>query len=241
MNLAALPKKKRDALLLGSMGLLLVLTALYLFVITPWTARRSARITALKEINARIETAEQTKARMPDAAREADDVRGRVTALLTTRLPPSENTFLWTTRIMDQATRRENLSLDAINELIAPAPDWVQSPEATRPEPPKPASDEPAAADTPPVRVEPKKMFGPYRAVCSISGDFRDMVAMLERLQAENPLVVIHRLNIVPEASTARQKADLVLEWPQHSGPMDPKLAEFLLSNETMDIPEENP
>lgn len=241
MNLASLPKNKRNALLLGAMSLLLVLTALYLFVITPWTARRAARITALKEINTKIETAEKTKAHMPEAAREADEVRSRVAVLLTTHLPPSENTFLWTTRVMDQATRRENLSLDAINELIASPPDWVRSPEEMRPEPPEPASDEPADADAPPVRAAPKKMFGPYRAVCSISGDFRDMVAMLDRLQKENPLIVIHRLNIVSDASAVRQKADLVLEWPQHSGPMDPKLAEFLLSNMTMDIPEETP
>jgi hypothetical protein len=242
MNLSALSKKERTRLLLGAMGLLLLVVSLYMFVLTPWTSRRAKRKADLQEVNAKIMAAEQAKSRMVRAQQEASELRSRVAPILAHHLPPAENTFLWTTRAMDEVVRREGVSLDAINELTTTTPEWVRSPAATRPSPTRAAAEDAGESDaTPASRSTAKKMFGPYRAVCTISGDFRDMVAMLERLHMENPMVSIYRMTIISDGKSLRQKADLAIEWPQHAGPIDPTLAEFLLSEPSMDIVRENP
>ena len=224
MNWKTMPKQKRDLMILGVILGVGALVLVYMYLLTPWIHQRAARI--------------QEQATLTDHINKAKKLRGNLNSLrikklreelqtlgpdLKRLLPPQENSFLWANGWLDQAVRAAGLTLDTVNEITMTNVDWVQSPAPADKTPAPPADIKQA----PPAK---KKRCGPYRISCSISGDFRDIVAMVESLQSENPYLSIVKLDVVGASpDPLKQRAELIIEWPRHAGPYDKKLAEFLL------------
>ena len=224
MNWKTMPKQKRDLVVLGMILGIGALVLAYLYLLAPWIQHRAARIREQASLTEHIKKAKSLRVNLNSV--RTQKLKEELQALgpdLNKMLPPQENSFLWANGWLDQAVRAAGLTLDMVNEITLTDVDWVQSPTPTAPAPA-------AAANPREAPPAPKKRFGPYRISCSISGDFRDMVAMIDALQSENPFISIVKLDVVGASQDSlKQRAELVIEWPRHAGPYDKKLAEFLL------------
>ncbi len=224
MNWKTMPKQKRDLMILGIILGVGAIALLYTYVLTPWLHQRADRVREQDALVDRIRKAKDLRNNMNSVRMKKQ--MGELQSFgpeLERMFPPIENSFLWANGRLDQAVRSAGLTLETVNEITMTGVDWVQSSTPGGPGRTPPAGGQAAAPAN-------KKRFGPYRVSCSISGDFRDMAAMMEALQSENPYLSIVKLDVVgTPQDPLKQRAEMVIEWPRHAGPYDPKLAEFLL------------
>ncbi|MBP7274622.1 MAG: hypothetical protein KBA51_00285 [Kiritimatiellae bacterium] len=237
MSKPPMTRQQKQLALLGALAALGVIVLIYIFLWTPWMAARAEKSRTHRELISTIQKARQLQAQAPEMKRRSLELRSDLRLQLNQMIAPADNALLWANGVLDAAIRsRGGLTLDTVGELTMARPTWVRAPESksVAEKAAAPAADSLAKSKT--VAPPRPKRFGPYRISCSVVGDFRDIVELAQDLQNANPYLSIIRIDVANAGPSGdAQRAQVIIEWPRHSGNLDSNLAEFLLTEETED------
>ena len=234
MSKTPMTRKQKELAVLGAVLALGGIALLYMFMWTPWMEGRARRFKNHNELISKIQKARRLQSQVPQMIQKSGELRSVMSRRIDQMVAPSDNAFLWANGVLDTVVRSAGLTLESVSEVAMTRPLWVRPPESkAAADARKAAPDASSGKNAPPL--QPKR-FGPYRISCSIIGDFRDIVELVRSLQQENPYLSIIRLDVVSiGVSGDNQRAQLIIEWPRHSGELDKDLAGFLLANEEME------
>ncbi len=233
MKWADMPKAQRDVLILKILAGLVTVAVAVVFGVRPLMDRRARQRKALAELETRIGQAE----RLLQRERRIEALTGHALETLrrhlTVGLPPEENPFMWASRHVEKTAAEFGLTPKNQSPVALTVPEWIRPPDSAKPAPraAETASTEGGGGPTAPAAAKETRFrrFGPYQVSLSIEGDFRDVVRLLAKLEAENPFCNVRSLTVMaPQNNPVDQSVQIVLEWPRHVGPFDPTLAHLV-------------
>lgn len=211
MNTAARSLSLRQRTLAKGVGVVMGVVLLYLYVGRPlWKRERGLRAER-RDLDARIEQAEQLL-RLEGALRaEWEKHRTDVAKLIQHHSPPAANPLLWTSEFVYRHARAAGVNVDGLSEIKAEIPAWAKPPEKRQG---SEGGEETAGARKPASR--PARRFVPYAVQLSLSCGYHELKRFLAAMQAENPIVFVSQLSIVGRDSAPEQHlVRLTLEWPR--------------------------